>query len=97
MVMNELMKRELNQGRRPELYFYRDQSQREVDVVRMKALTAELYEIKSAMTFHADFLKNLKYVGESIPEAVTRSGVIYDGETHPENEIWNVREISESF
>jgi hypothetical protein len=49
------------------------------------------------MTFHADFLKNLKYVGESIPEAVTRSGVIYDGDTHPENEIWNVREISKSF
>jgi hypothetical protein len=63
----------------------------------MKALTAELYEIKSAMTFHADFLKNLKYVGESIPEAATRSGVIYDGDTHPENEIWNVREISKSF
>jgi predicted AAA+ superfamily ATPase len=97
MVMNEMMKRELNQGRRPELYFYRDQSQREVDVVKMKALTAELYEIKSAMTFHADFLKNLKYVGEAIPETVTRSGVIYDGDSHPENGIWNVREISESF
>ena len=93
MVMNELMKTDLNRGRRPDLYFYRDQSQHEVDVVRIEGLQAELYEMKSSMTYHPDFFKNLKYVAGLIPEEVKTAGVIYDGDTHEAERLWNFRDI----
>lgn len=59
MVINEMMKERTNQGKEPQLYFYRDQSQREIDVIRMKAQYLEAYEIKSSMSLNRDFFKHL--------------------------------------
>ena len=79
MVVNEMVKHSLNSGEEPNLYFYRDQSQREVDVVNVKAQGIELYEIKSSMSYNTDYFKNLKYLTGLMPEQVIKSGVIYDG------------------
>lgn len=79
MVVNEFLKRNLHQGRTPQLYFYRDRSQHEVDLVDVDGLNVHLYEIKSSMTFNADFLKNLRYLQALLPDHVASAQVIYDG------------------
>lgn len=79
IVINEMMKHSFNLGEEPGLYFYRDQSQREVDVVNVKAQGVELYEIKSSMSYNTDYFKNLKYLTGLMPQQVLKSCVIYDG------------------
>lgn len=79
MVVNEMMKSDLNKGREPQLYFYRDHSQREVDLLRVDGLAVHLYEIKSGMTFNADFFKNLRYLQALMPKEIASTQVIYDG------------------
>lgn len=82
LVMNDFMKQGSNSCSTEHLFFYRDKGQHEVDVMRMLADGKfEAYEIKSARSFQPDFLKNLKYVHNLMPDRIIKSQVIYDG-TH---------------
>lgn len=81
MVVANMMKNRFNQGvSNVNLYFYRDKSQKEVDVVEELTFPAiQLFEIKSATAFKADFTKNMDYVRKIYGDAVQRSTLIYDG------------------
>ena len=81
MVVADMMKNRFNQGvSNVYLYFYRDKSQKEVDVVEELAFPAiQLFEIKSATAYKADFGKNMDYVQKIYGDAVQRSTLIYDG------------------
>lgn len=79
MVVNEMMKKQFNAGATPNLYFYRDQSQHEIDVINVMAQHLELYEIKSAMTYNQGFFKNMSYLQQLLPEEIIKTAVIYDG------------------
>lgn len=91
MVVNEMKKRELNQGREPQLYFYRDHSQREIDLLRADGFALHLYEIKSAMTYNADFFKNLRYLQALMPKEVASTQVIYDGAEQRDTQFDGIR------
>ncbi|MEG2068123.1 MAG: DUF4143 domain-containing protein, partial [Tannerellaceae bacterium] len=94
MVINEMMKERINLGKEPKLYFYRDQSQREIDVIRMQAQSLEVFEIKSAMSLNRDFFKHLNYFKGLLGDRVTRSAVIYDGTNltnQPIDGVYNFR------
>lgn len=96
MIVNEIMKQELNKGKEPRLYFYRDQSQHEVDLLRINALSVELYEIKSGMSYNPDFFKNMRYVRGLLQDSVSTSRVIYDGTEKSDSQfdgICNFRDI----
>jgi len=80
LVINELMKERINLGKVPDLFYYRDKSQREIDVVRMKSNLLEAYEIKSGMSFNPEFFKHLTYFKELLKDRVVRTAVIYNGE-----------------
>ena len=81
MVVADMMKNRFNQGvSNVNLYFYRDKSQKEVDVVEELTFPAiQLFEIKSATAYKADFTKNMDYVRKIYGDAVQRSTLIYDG------------------
>lgn len=81
MVVNEAMKNRFNRGKMPNLYFYRDSTQKEVDLLHTVANDFYAYEIKSGKVFHKDFMKGIDYIKEIFKERVTRTGIIYDGET----------------
>ena len=81
MVINEAMKNRFNQGKTANLYFYRDKSQKEVDLLHVKANDFHIYEIKSGQTFHADFMNGINYFKNIFKNRVTNSAVIYDGDT----------------
>lgn len=80
MVVNDMMKQAANRGELQQLFFYRDKSQREVDVLRIVPPDkVEAYEIKSAMTYNVDFFKNLNYLHSLLNDKLVKSAVIYDG------------------
>lgn len=79
LAIMELVKTRHNCGLDPNLYFYRDHHQNEVDVVFKSGNALIPIEIKSAQTFHADFLKGLQYFTKVLPAKADQGYLIYDG------------------
>jgi uncharacterized protein len=63
-VISERLKRLLHQGEESNLYFWRDQKGHEVDLIADRGTFLHPTEIKSSMTFHPDFVKNLRYLNQ---------------------------------
>lgn len=78
-IVMEALKRCYNQGRESNLYFYRDSNQNEVDLLLKKNSGLYGIEIKSAMTYHADFEKTLKQMDGWVKEPVQGKAVVYAG------------------
>ena len=78
-VVLEFLKGRFNQGKSDNLLYYRDKSQREVDIVQEFAHQYKAYEIKSSTAYHSDFTKNLKYLKKILGENLISAKVIYDG------------------
>jgi predicted AAA+ superfamily ATPase len=79
MVVMELMKARINQGREPHLYFYRDSQKHEVDIIYKRGAELVAVEIKSSETFHHDFLKGLKYFQKLAGERCRDGYLVYNG------------------
>lgn len=83
MIISEFMKRKFNRGKRPNYFFYRENSGKEVDLLEEAAGKLNLYEVKAAMTYRSDFLKTMDYLSKIEGVSVGNKTVIYDGETIP--------------
>lgn len=79
MVVGDMLKNIYNKGQDNNLYFFRDKSQHEVDIVQQYAQQLKAYEIKSAQIIHTDFYKNLDYFKKLLGEDVVSTQVIYTG------------------
>ena len=96
MVINEMLKEGFNRGEEERLYFYRDKTQREVDVLRTVGLEIEAFEIKAGKSYNPDYFKHLKFLQELLGPTVKRSAVIYDGDTLSRsrlNGVYNFRDF----
>jgi len=80
LIVAELLKRRLNRGLAPELYFYRDSHGYEVDVVVRRGRALVPVEIKSAATFDESFLRGIASFRNAGGSAVTPGAVLYNGE-----------------
>jgi predicted AAA+ superfamily ATPase len=99
-VVLEFLKNCFNTGKTNHLFFYRDQSQREIDLLQQFGNQYHAYEIKSATTFHSDFLNNLKYLKNLLGTNLLSTHIIYDGLTEinaAENGIINFRNMKQFF
>ncbi len=83
MVVMEALKARLNAGGDPNLFFFRDDQGHEVDLIFKHGRQLVPIEIKSAMTFNRDFVKNIEYFKKIAPKA-GNGAVIYAGELTPE-------------
>jgi predicted AAA+ superfamily ATPase len=61
LIINELQKNVLNQGKQPRFYFWRDYSQNEVDLLIQDGVNLKAVEIKSGKTIQNDFFNGLHY------------------------------------
>jgi hypothetical protein len=61
LVINELLKHRFNNGLRSNLYFWRDNKGKEIDVVMDTGLKAQAIEIKAGTTLQDEFFSNLAY------------------------------------
>jgi len=79
LVVIELMKARYNQATDPRLYFYRDVSGREVDLLFQQGSRLFPIEIKSSKTFSPSFLEGLQYFHEQIPQKAEGGALVYAG------------------
>lgn len=91
----ELMKQRVNQGKLSNLYFFRESAGHEIDVVQTEADRLHLYEVKSSMTYHSDFMRNIDYMRRLLDDKVAAATVVYDGATLGSDTV-NVRDIFNS-
>ncbi|MBQ2541883.1 MAG: AAA family ATPase, partial [Bacteroidales bacterium] len=78
--VGDMIKNIYNKGDDNNLFFYRDKSQHEVDVVQDDGLQLKAYEIKSAQIINTDFYKNLDYFRKLIGKDLISSQIIYTGD-----------------
>lgn len=95
LVINEAIKSRFNKGKDADLFFFRDRSQKEVDLLHVKENNdMHAYEIKSSGTFNKDFLKGIDYLKDIFKTRITRSAILYDGkeEKHTrQNGLYNYK------
>lgn len=94
MVINNVLKNFMNKGKTPQLFFYRDRSQHEVDLVVQTALGYKAYEIKSSSTFSKNYFDGITYLKSLLKERLSGSAVLYTGSDEvnaQENGIFNYR------
>lgn len=60
-IVTELLKNRFNRGQRSNLYFWRESSGNEIDVVLDEGLTMKPIEIKSGQTIQSEWMKGIKY------------------------------------
>lgn len=93
LAVLELLKERMNRGKLSNLYFYRENSGREADIIRMEGDRLEAFEVKSSQTFNKSFVRNLNYLKDLLGDILKASYVVYDGDYIPPN-IINIRNIS---
>lgn len=82
LVILEVLKQRLNQGLLPNIYFWRDRTGYEIDLLAEWGDTIHAMEIKSGATFQPEFTKNIQYfmkLAKEAPEKTVKGYLIYAG------------------
>lgn len=90
-VIVEMLKYFLNKGFRPNLYFWRDQTGNEVDLLVDEGGKLFPIEIKSAQTFRPDFFKGVHFFNKISGNAPRQGYVVYGGVENMDGEQGNIR------
>jgi hypothetical protein len=88
MVIMEAVKHYCNRGEEPQLYFYRDQNGREIDLIAERNRELVPIEIKAAMTWHPDFAAAIPWFRALAPRS-GRGIVVYAGDRRIESEEYD--------
>ncbi len=80
LVVVECLKTRTNQGKMPNLYFFRDSSGNEVDLLFQQGRTLTAIEIKSSSTYNPALLKGLKKIA-SLTAQISHAYLVYSGDT----------------
>ncbi|MEO0029810.1 MAG: hypothetical protein RJB45_1851, partial [Pseudomonadota bacterium] len=94
-VVSELYKQRLNKGQNSNLYFWRDSSGNEVDVVLETASGLKSIELKSGSTFASDWLNGLSKWTQLSQEKQHPPQLVYGGdESYERNgvQVWSWQE-----
>lgn len=100
LVVLEFVKKAFNQGKEPNLYFYRDNGYHEVDLLEIEGGKMKAYEIKSARKFSKLFFRQLNYIQKLLSDDIISTMVIYDGNQDilaPKNGIFNFRNLDQIY
>jgi len=80
LVIMEFLKTRFNQAKGSNLFFYRDRTGNEVDLVLQEALSLTPVEIKSSTTPNLDFCRGIDLLKKLFGKEIKKSFVIYTGE-----------------
>jgi uncharacterized protein len=97
LILMELLKERLNAGKQDNLYYWRDKTGNEADILFEEKNKINLIEVKSGITISSDYFKGLTVVSKAIGEENIKSKtVVYGGneqQVRKNNEIiksWNL-------
>ncbi len=79
-VVSELLKNCYNRGATPDLYFWRDSTGHEIDLLLDQGAELVPIEIKSGQTFASDYLQGLTYWKSLPDQADARAALVYGGD-----------------
>lgn len=79
LVINEFIKKAYNNGKEPEIYFWRDSIGNEVDLIEYSDGGKYAYEIKSGATFLPDYFNGLGRFSKLSGLSAENCSVIYGG------------------
>jgi len=79
LIVAERYKAAANRGKEPELYFWRDSSGREVDLIEGAGADKTIWECKSGSTIGSDFFKHLEFFGTEAEVPPERRMLVYGG------------------
>lgn len=99
LVVIEALKTRCNQGKTPNLYFFRDNNGHEVDLIYSKSRKLVPIEIKASMTWTPDFLRGINHFQQTVSSS-GKGAVIYSGEMQPDMEsasVLNFKRTAELF
>lgn len=78
-IVAETAKHHIHSGRTPEMYFYRDSSKREIDLLDFTTQSPTAIEIKSSYSYQSKFTRHLVPISELLDIAPERRLVVYLG------------------
>ena len=96
LIVTEMLKHRLNEGKEANLYFYRDSNQNEVDILVAGPSSVDAIEVKSAMTFSPSFEKALRKVKDWVNVPIAKRTVVYAGsleDNHGEIQLLNYQHL----
>lgn len=79
MIVVEMLKGKLHFGEQPKIYFYRDKSQHEIDIIQEEGQFLKAYEVKSGKTYHSEWSHNLNYIKDLMSDTIISTQILYDG------------------
>ncbi len=77
LLIIDQVKKLLNAGRRPQLFFFRDSHGHEVDLIIPDGRKLEPVEIKSAATFRPEFIRGIKNFRKTVGDERCSSGQVW--------------------
>ena len=78
-AVSEFLKRRLNRGLKPDMFFYRDNHGNEVDLILREGRRLVPDEIKSAATFTPAFHKGIARFRDVLSARATGGMILYNG------------------
>ncbi len=81
LVVVEALKHRFNQGKRSNLFFFRDRTGNEVDLIYTLANHLIAIEIKAGETLNRRFFSSFRKLREFLPDQVTGEILVYGGDT----------------
>ena len=80
-IISEFLKSYLNSGQEPAIYFWRDSTGNEIDVIIDNGDELMPVEIKAGQTIASDFFKGIKFWKNLAKDKVKGAALVYGGET----------------
>lgn len=80
LVISEMQKARLNCGKQPNLYYYRDSQQVEIDVIYKAGHQLIPFEIKATDTYRKAHFKSIKYFKNLVGERCEEGYLVYSGD-----------------
>lgn len=89
-IVAELLKTRLNQGKNNNMYFFRDNTGNEIDIILEDGASIKPVEIKLGSTINNDFFKGLRYYRKINRKNSTRPVLIYGGRENEHRKEFDV-------
>lgn len=93
----EIIKKRINNGLSPNVYFYRDSNMNEIDIVQKTGNSYNIVEIKSSSTFHSNFIKSLEYFEKNVDSSISEKVCLYKGINMPSMHSCKILNIYDYF
>ena len=99
-VVSEMYKHRLNAGFTPDLYFWRDSTGHEIDLINETPQGLQAIEVKSGSTYAADWSQDLKKWQKLTENRALESALIYGGTENFEREnlkVWGWKDAAQTL